>query len=245
MSARSPLNTTLEQGSTYILNTQTHPQNGQCFSYSQRLSHVGVLSKTFLFSVLRTCLQTLPPILHKQEALITQIYMSIYPELLPMIHPLNNLYSWPFWSIRWMIKAKACGLHLRRNYRLFWVVRINNSFGVIHCLLQAIFVCVWERDVLYLLTFDVWSCFGTALLTSFQKPPTMNVELSTLINMHEHKPHILILVATHCAGLPWKPFQMVLILRLRFLMVVIICCSHAVPNMIRVRDTLKNNNKSN
>lgn len=71
----------------------------------------------------------------------------------------------------------------------------------------------------------------------------MNVELSTLMNMHEHKPHTLILVATHCAGLPWKPFQMVLIFS-RFLMVVIICCSHAVANMMRVRDTLKNNNKN-
>lgn len=143
-----------------------------------------------------------------------------------------------------MIKAKACGLHLRGSCHLLWVVKINNSFSIIHCLLQALFVCVWARDVLHLLTFDVWSCFGAALLTSFQKPPTTNVELSTLMNMHEHKPHILILVATYCAGLPWKPFQMVLILRLRFLMVVIICCSHAVPNMMRVRDTLKNNNKN-
>ena len=33
----------------------------------------------------------------------------------------------------------------------------------------------------------------------------MNVELSTLMNIHEHKPHVLILVATHCAGWPWKP----------------------------------------
>lgn len=196
------------------------------------------------FSVFKTCPQTFPYILHNRRALITQGYMPICPELLPMIHSLNNLYPWPFWSIRWMIKAKTCGLHLCRSCHLLWVVKINNSFSVTYCLLRALFVCVWAQDVLHLLTFDVWSCFGADLLTSFQKPPTMNVELSTLMNMHEHKPHILILVATHCAGLPWKPFQMVLILRLRFLMVVIICCSHAVPNMMRVRDTLKNNNKN-
>lgn len=67
----------------------------------------------------------------------------------------------------------------------------------------------------------------------------MSAKLSTLMNMHEQNLPIFILVATHCSGLPWKPFQIVSILRLRFLMVVIICCSHAVPNMMRVRDTLK------
>lgn len=67
----------------------------------------------------------------------------------------------------------------------------------------------------------------------------MNVELSTLMNMHEHKPHILILVATHCAGLSLEAIPNGFDFALRFLMAVIICCSHAVPNMMRVRDTLK------
>ena len=204
MSARSPLNTTVEKGSTCMLKYTDPPTKWAMFQRQCR-SHACILINTVLFSVLKTCPQTLPHILHKQGALITQVYVPICAELLPMIHPLNNLYSWPSWLIRWTIKAKACGLYLRTSCHLLWVVKINNSFSVIHCLLQAIFVCVWEWDVLHLLTFDVWSCFGAALLTSFPKPPTMNVELSTLMNIHEHKPHVLILVATHCAGWPWKP----------------------------------------
>lgn len=45
---------------------------------------------------------------------------------------------------------------------------------------------------MHLLTFDVCSCFGGCSFDKLSKPPTMNVELSTLMNMHEHKPHILI-----------------------------------------------------
>lgn len=76
-------------------------------------------------------------------------------------------------------------------------------------------------------------------MISFQKPPITSVKLSTLMNMHEQNLTLFVLVAIHCSGLSWKPFQIVSILRLRFLLVVIICCSHAVPNTRRVRYTLK------
>lgn len=100
----------------------------------------------YFFSIPKACLQTLPHILRKQGALITPIPTPICPELLPMTHYLNNLHPWPFWSTPWMIKAKAPGFQLGWSCHFLWTVKINNSFSVIHCLLQVIFiVCGWSK----------------------------------------------------------------------------------------------------
>lgn len=104
----------------------------------------------YFFSVLKACLQTLPHILSKQGAPITPISMPICPESLPLIHYLNNFYSWPSWSIPWMIKAKAPCFQLGRSCHFLWAVQINNSFSVSHCLLQVIFMwmCVGARSLM-------------------------------------------------------------------------------------------------
>lgn len=130
-------------------------------SFRDGVSAVIIFFQTLylFFSIPETCLQTLPHILRKQGALITPTSMPICPELLPMIHYLNNLPPWPFWSVPWMIKEKAPGFQLGRSCHFLWTIRINNSFSVIHCLLPVICICmcVGARSCLWCLVL-YWGC---------------------------------------------------------------------------------------
>lgn len=73
MSARSPLNTTVEQGSTCMLKYTDVPTKWAMFQITVSVKAMVVFFQMLLFfSVFKTCLQNFPHILHKWGALITK-----------------------------------------------------------------------------------------------------------------------------------------------------------------------------